>query len=699
MPQVAAEPEPQTAPPTWRAAIVDDVYAGPTRLAVADRLAQFCAEISAGEGLTEQLSELTQCEFDDPHKVTDEGLARLHQGRDSLAKIGAQLDDLFRSFDQRYKEVTTIEGHLRTHGCTTQTFHSVHGLFDGAPFELVLLDLRLAKGEKEAQEIAKQIYEHSKAFILLMSNIPGAGSPVQAEEFRRKTRLIRGLFDFCAKDKLCDAGWFRTRMSTLPKDPEVCRAVYDFVMAIDKALGGPIDEPEPAESSDSKQDVNDEEVLGRFIHTLRTLGLQDYALLCELTLRDEGHPLGDYMMRLLGSHLIAQLMKDRAVRNAVAQLDRMRFTEFLPFGDASSASFNRMYADSLTEEVITPWTSHPWANPTAVERTADAAPAPTAEVKDAPEGTMVQSRPVAAPSSEILQLCGFRDDGRDLPFLQLGDVLIKDESSLVYCVLSASCDLQFTPESVSTSRPRERDDTVLLLPGKLRRVPPFSKARATTGLIEWNKQWFCIDWIEDKLLGLPHCVVRTLLEDKAYQHQRRLLVARAIELQNTVLSWVSRIGLDVQPPFPMECEIAIFGRQVDDSFVQLGSVLAPAGLVFHGRVQPALVLRDSCFHQLAERMRVHSSSLGETINSNRKVTNGISQAIEIFTSRMIGMKLPIVVPEDSSTKSLRVMDGTNKGSAINQIALRVGKFDEPPIPPQKEAGFCLSIQILSAPRD
>ena len=278
-----------------------------------------------------------------------------------MTDIADQLDKLFLDFDQRRSEVETIEQNLRAHGFNAdniKTFQSVQDLFAGEPFQLVFLDLLLAKGEAESQEIAKEIYKRFKSFILLMSNSPIA-NPQQIEGFRRQTRLLNGFFEFRAKSELCDKEQFRIHIETLPKDPEVCHAIHNFVMAIEDALGSPIEEP-PVSEGDTPADAN-VAVLSQFMHTLRALGLHDYALLCELTLRNEGHPLGDYMMRLLGSHLLAQLLSHSGVKNAVSALDKLRFTEFLPFRDDLSPSFHRMYADATTEAITGPWEPHPWS--------------------------------------------------------------------------------------------------------------------------------------------------------------------------------------------------------------------------------------------------------------------------------------------------------------------------------------------------
>ncbi len=685
---------------SWRVAIIDDVYAGPTLEAVKNGLAEFCADVGADESLVRVLNQRTQCDFANASNVTDAGIVALYQCRDQLTDIAGQLERLFLEFDQRRNEVVTIEQNLKAQGfadANIKTFQSVQDLFSGEPFQLVFLDLLLAKGEDESKDIAKEIYEKFKAFILLMSNSPIA-NPQQVEEFRRATRLLSGFFGFRAKSDLCDKEKLRIQIETLPKDPAVCHAIHNFVMALEEALGGPIVEPklnERAAADDARPSI-----LPQFMHTLRALGLHDYALLCELTLRYEGHPLGDYMMRLLGAHLLAQLLSHPGLKSAVSALDTLRFTEFLPLGDERSPSFHRMYADATTEVVTGPWGPHPWSvvgEPVAGE-TAASEPSvdqPT-ETQDVPaEQPRAAPERAAEDGSEILAFLGLQDDEKELPYMQLGDLLVKDEKSLVFAVLSASCELQFVPTHVHKDRERLRDDTVLLVPGRMRTVgaPPAKKSQAIAGLIEWNGTPYCIDWFDGKLIGLPHCTLRNLLEDRGYLHHRRLQTARALELQQAVLSKLSRIGLEVRPPFPRDIKITLYGRKADQSFVQLGEVVAQGGLLFHGRKadQRVLVLRRTAFFHFAEEMKKYAEQVASAEGADAKLKTGLPAAATVFMASMGGLKLPIEIAS-TEPKAIQLVDSAGIKQPIKQIALRFGAFTEAPTSTNKELMFCLSAE-------
>jgi len=673
---------------SWRVAIIDDVYAGPTRDAVKNGLAEFCAEVSADDSLAKLLSDRTQCDFANISNVTDAGIVALFNCRGQLTEIAEKLERLFLEFDQRRNEVVTIEQNLKDHGfadANIKTFQSVEDLFSGEPFQLVFLDLLLAKGEAESQAIAKDIYNKFKAFILLMSNSPIA-NPQQIEGFRRATRLLNGFFTFQAKADLCDVDKFRVQIETLPKNPEVCHALHDFVIALEDALGGAIEEPPIGEIvSPGGATLS---ILPQFMHTLRALGLNDYALLCEMTLRNEGHPLGDYMMRLLGAHLLAHLQSNMKVRHAIEALDKLRFTEFLPFDNTHSPSFHRMYADATTETITGPWGAHPWSSvtPTATSESCaeDIGSDAIGETQDSDESAseeLVRAIEEPPASSELMSFLEIQDDGRKLPYVQLGDLFIKDEETLVFAVLSASCELQFVPTHVHRDRERKRDDTVLLVPGRMRPVgtKQISDTQTTAGLVEWKGTVYCIDWFDGKLVGLPHCSLRKLLQDRGYLHHRRLQTPRALELQQAIMSNLSRIGVEVRPPFPRDIKIVLHGRREDQVFTPLGEPITQAGVLFHGRKhdERLLVLRIPTYYEFLKRIDNYMTE-AERIGTSQQYLDALRQAIHTFKQNMIGMKRPVVLPNSSDVSHLAILTRTKKPDKIDRIGIRFGTFQAPP---------------------
>ncbi len=338
-----------------RVAVVDDVFACPSAASLNAELVQFWAEVSNDDDAVAQLQDLCGTAIANASDIDDAALSKIFQNRASLNAIDEHVSHLFLRHDQRLSDVKSIVDLLRGNGFVVETFYSTERLFESKKFSLVFLDLFLDGGnEGESSQIARRIYSEFKAFVFLMSDKPGAADI--EENFRSRSRLLKGFFCFCPKSELCDDVKLARRLESLPRDSRVCHQIHEFVLSIDLALGGPLDDPAEFPQIGKPQSS----LLYGFIKTLRSLGLSDYAMLCELTLRDEGHPLGDYMIRLLGSYLTQQLLENSDVQSAVVKLDQMRFDEFLPFAGDSSEAMNELYAASITETISNSWGNHPW---------------------------------------------------------------------------------------------------------------------------------------------------------------------------------------------------------------------------------------------------------------------------------------------------------------------------------------------------
>jgi len=351
-----------------RVAVVDDVFKPPRASSLSDNLVQFWAEVSADDGALANLNEVIGSDLTDASDIDDSVLNAILANREALSSIDAHVSELFRQYDQRLEDVNKIVGLLEDSGFNVQTCSSTEELFEGDAYSLVFLDLFLdGANEGDSSLIAKRIYSEFKAFVILMSDKAGA-MDIQ-EDFRSRSRLLKGFFVFCPKDELCDDQRLALHLDSLPRDVNVCHQIHDFVLSIDRALGGPLDEPVAVDTGDEPPNS----LLYGFIKTLRSLALSDYAMLCELTLRDEGHPLGDYLIRLLGTYLTQQLLEKGDVRAATARLDEMRFTEFLPFVGDSSEAMKELYASSIAETISNSWGDHPWESGNSANESAGVA--------------------------------------------------------------------------------------------------------------------------------------------------------------------------------------------------------------------------------------------------------------------------------------------------------------------------------------
>lgn len=243
--------------------------------------------------------------------------------------------------------------------------------------------------------------------------------------------------------------------------------------------------------------------------------------------------------------------------------------------------------------------------------------------------------------SPSMALLGWVDDLRPLPYLQLGDLFVRSVSKPVYVVISAGCDLQYVPEHVSLSRPRSRDDTVLLLPGELRPVNDKPKSTFNTGLIKYCDQWYAIDWHREKLISLAHCMIRKLLQDNEYMHSTRLRVSRAIELQQSVFHKSSQIGLDVQPPLSDELSIVVFAKK-EEGVQQIGEKIGRGAVRFHtGRSESGqgavVVIKDHAIEHLTQRL---NEALNGEANKNLTLLKVAAESFRDVASQVGRMTMP-----------------------------------------------------------
>jgi len=210
-------------------------------------------------------------------------------------------------------------------------------------------------------------------------------------------------------------------------------------------------------------------------------------------------------------------------------------------------------------------------------------------------------------------LYGWKDDKRPLPFVQLGDVFVRDTQSWVFAVVNASCDLQIVPANVSQvrnnkkGRTRNRTDTVLLLPGEVCELGTTTPDSLTTELFAISGKYYAVKWKPKQIVSIPHCCLRTQLQDREYLHNVRLQMDRAIELQQEAFVSNSRVGLEVQPQLSRTVSARIYVKQ-QGAFHVFGDDIESAGGVFHTRNKMVLVVNHNCLVEIKQRLDANQHS-------------------------------------------------------------------------------------------
>jgi len=263
-------------------------------------------------------------------------------------------------------------------------------------------------------------------------------------------------------------------------------------------------------------------------------------------------------------------------------------------------------------------------------------------------------------------LYGWEDDKRPLPFVQLGDVFVRDAQSCVFAVVNASCDLQIVPAKVlkvrkKKGRTRNRNDTVLLLPGEVCELGTTTPKSLTTELFAISDKYYAVEWKPKQIVSVPQCCLRTQLQDRGYAHNVRLQMDRAIELQQEAFASNSRVGLEVQPQLSRAVGLRISAR-ITGNFKTLGDDILQAGGIFHTRNRTVLVVNHDCLVETMKRLDNESHA-------------DFSIALEQFKGCYFDLhRCPFIVERDSHT-TFKLIKPNNSTHSCKKI--RVGLSSQP----------------------
>ncbi|MCC7368836.1 MAG: hypothetical protein IT306_10460 [Chloroflexi bacterium] len=475
--------------------------------------------------------------------------------------------------EEQSAQLTRIEGHLRgalglwvaPYGSNASVEEMARG---GA--QLFLLDWRLGDDDDEAAieaavRKAKDIHEHwppgqPRPLIVLMSSAPGVTA--RAEEFRRRSRLLAGMFHAVPKAELTDEFSLQMHLQTLAMSLPAGHRVQEFVEALCEKV----------------RTVGDE-----FIERISALTLSDYAYIQSLSLQADGQPLGDYLMWLFSAYF-GHLLFSRALREQRDGLDALTFTP-LPSKTVPSPQLAEMYRYALFDVDIGPVTSHPRA-------------------AAAPAGTM-QGDVVPAPNGDAIAQAVDAGD----PMLSLGDVFVPVGAAPAVAkegagadalspagedlagaaehgeahrppdlamVINAQCDLAFAPEG---GRTIERGRSILLLPGTLHPirepVPDRYKDAPRTELYEHEGRSYRVLWNTKEVKTVPYGEFRRWHDGadahdgtRATPHERkaRLRLPFALEVQRAFAADLTRVGMPVAPPIYQAVDVRLLratGKRFD----------------------------------------------------------------------------------------------------------------------------------------
>jgi hypothetical protein len=367
---------------------------------------------------------------------------------------------------------------------------------------IVFLDWRLGHESDEntaierAKTVARRIHKDrgsSGPMIVLISSSPSVKDHARA--FSHESGLISGLFDAMPKAWLKDSAGVDLQMTVLGEHLQKGHVVQKFVDALNSRT----------------KDAAD-----TFVQKIQNLTLSDFANLQHFALRDDGHPLGDYLAELLAGVWVDALFRG-PLRAHLKALDREDF-ESPPALLEPSEAVNELYNAAMFDTHVGDFERHPQE-----------------DMSEAGEPTRLA--------------------------LSLGDIVVEQEgetASKIYVVVNPQCDLAESPRS---GRRIDDDLSVLLVPGELLPVDgPERKQRKQVA----DTPYFAVDGVESRIqwnvkkqIAVPYCELPKWLAAKPRKRRARMRSTFALALQMGVRSELGRVGLPVPPPVYKPIEVKI----------------------------------------------------------------------------------------------------------------------------------------------
>lgn len=448
---------------------------------------------------------------------------REHPDGDPLRRL-AEASSYVVNHESKVQEIRFVIDYLKSLGLQVDTCGQDDWQNRLSDVNIVFLDWKLGQEADthaaitRAVNAAKGIHKdrrRDRPMIVLISSDPSVQD--HARKFSQESGLISGLFDAMPKGCLQDRTSIDLQMTLLSAHLEKGHIVQNFVDAVSNRT---------------------QEAAAAFVSKIRNLTLSDYANLQHFALRNEGHPLGDYLTELLAGVWIDELFQG-PIREPLRALDKEDF-ESLPALMNPSDVVNELYNAAIFDTHIDDFQPHPHADE----------PQPGQKARLA---------------------------------LSLGDIVVEREvetGSKVYMVINPQCDLAESPRH--KRRPIDDDLSVLLLPGTLRPVgaPERTERKETadTPYFATDGAKGRIQWDAKKQIAVPYSEFAEWLAEKQRARKARMRTTFALALQTAVHSELTRVGLPVPPPMYQEVEATIrhasMGTWTGDSApVKLGQLL------------------------------------------------------------------------------------------------------------------------------
>lgn len=510
--------------------VIDDAFDVPTRDSLDPVVVeQFWTDIKDQDDAVKELTAIgLKCE--EPFDISQEQTATLFSRVPSLKAAREACGQLFSDVLGKQREVERFTKPLEE-----ELKLKVVSLGSGEEFSetsarLIFLDYYLGPERSDeaiqaAVERAESIYkaypeDGEKPLIILMSSFEDVAQ--HKEEFRKRSRLIGGMFDFVPKKELANRDRLILKIGSWAMGLADGYKIQHFVEAIDRSARAATDQ---------------------FVDGVKALTLEDYGHIQRLSLQEDGHPLGDYMLWLFGAFFGDLLFhKQPDVRKHQNTLDALWVEQAPPCQQPPSVKLAEMYRAALFDPSVEDLGPHPL-------------------------GAMTP----------------------DAPHMRLGDLFLKDTSNEVLLVISPECDLAFSPRGKRTCDP---DQSVLLIPGQLQPIhEPLPKGSdLRTELFEHEGQAYRIIWNKKQVRSERLGKIGNCLRTFRYERRARFRLPYALMIQQAFAADLTRVGMPVAPPIYRPVIVQAYIEGNDGKSVELHGKEDKAAFLALGRTGTHLVL-------------------------------------------------------------------------------------------------------------
>ena len=553
--------------------IIDDAYDPLNVDALQIEIEDFWNEIESkhNKDIIEELNSFG-FKFKSPDEINDDVLEKLWGLRANMKAIRSVCDNtLFSKRIEMRDELDLFCEHLNYLGLEIVTLGVVDD-FPDPSIKLVFLDYVLdptvskdiSKEIKDhdkhnnlgklAKERAVSIYNNAKKngedkpFIVLMSSKKGINA--LKDDFQDASKLLGALFGFMPKEDMCNQEKLFLRLGSWGIGSPTHHEIQRFVDAT-------------VESVDS--------VSKEFSKIIRKLDIQDYTFIQRLSLHEDGHPLGDYILWLFESTLSYIFRNNKDVRQKQENLDKLKFKKFLPCQNQPSIQLARIYGYAVTEPTVEALEAHP------------------------------------------------HDESNILPLLQLGYIFIKDKGTDLLMVINAACDLSFAPEA---SRQLSPEQPIYLIPGGLVQLHQrdYDLKLIRTELFEYEGNVYRIIWNHKRTFAIEYKNISHWLSEKGYVLKARLRLPYALQIQRMFADHIVRIGLPIPPPIYNRADIEVYCKGNNGKLSLLGEPIVDGVVIIHGKDADHFVLTVECVDVILDR-------LGEIIERVKGQKNSLAKKV------------------------------------------------------------------------